>query len=95
MSMKFIYKTLEIDGMSIADAIVALQTWKNENPDAVEDYLSINYDGDYSYVEVHFQRPMTETELEFQKAQEAQYAVYQEEADRAQYERLKAKYEGN
>jgi hypothetical protein len=32
---------------------------------------------------------------EAQKAQQAQYAIYQEEADRAQYERLKAKFEGN
>ena len=40
-------------------------------------------------------RPMTEQELEAKKAQEAQYVIYQEEADRAQYERLKAKFEGN
>jgi hypothetical protein len=40
-------------------------------------------------------RPMSEQEIEAKKAQQAQYAIYQEEADRAQYERLKAKFEGN
>jgi hypothetical protein len=95
MSMKYNYETLDISGMTVSDAIIALQAWKDENPDAVEDYLVVNYDGEDSYVEVNFQRPMTETELEAQKAQQAQYAIYQEEADRAQYERLKAKFEGN
>lgn len=95
MSTKYIYETIEIDGMTVSDAIVALQTWKNENPTAVEDYLSVNYDGDHSYVEVNFQRPMTEEEIEAKKELEAKYAIYQEEAERSQYERLKAKFEGN
>lgn len=95
MSMKYNYETLDISGMTVSDAIIALQAWKDENPDAVEDYLVVNYDGEDSYVEVNFRRPMTEQELEAKKAQEAQYVIYQEEADRAQYERLKAKFEGN
>lgn len=95
MSMKYIYETIEIEGLSVVGAILALQAWKDKNPAAIDDYLVINYDGDHSYVEVNFQRHMTEQELEAQKAQQAQYAIYQEEADRAQYERLKAKFEGN
>lgn len=95
MSMKYIYETIEIEGLSVVGAILALQAWKDENPAAIDDYLVINYDGENSYVEVNFQRHMTEQELEAQKAQQAQYAIYQEEADRAQYERLKAKFEGN
>ena len=95
MRMKYVYETLEIEGMPIADAIVALQAWKDENPDAVHDYLSVGYDGDSSYVEVHFQRPMNEVELGVQKIQEANHAAYLEERDRTEYERLKAKFEGN
>lgn len=96
MSMKHFYETLELDGMSISDAIVALQAWKDENPDAVDDYLSVScYREDNCYIEVNAQRPMTEAELEAKKAKEAQYAIYQEEAERSQYERLKAKFEGN
>lgn len=93
--MKYIYENLEIEGMSITGAIIALQAWKDENPDAVHDYLSVSYDGDSSYVEVHAQRPMTEIELGVHKIQQANAAEYQEERDRTEYERLKAKYEGN
>ena len=95
MSLKYIYENLEIEGMPIADAIVALQAWKDENPEAVHDYLSVGYDGESSFVEVHFQRPMTEKELEQHNAQVASHAQWQEERDRTEYERLKAKYEGN
>ena len=95
MSLKYIYETVEIDRMPIADAIVALQAWKDENPEAVHDCLSVGYDDDNSFVEVHFQRPMTEKELEEYNAQVASYAQRQEELERKTYERLKAKYEGN
>jgi len=40
-------------------------------------------------------RPMSEQEIEVKKAKEAQYAIYQEQAERTQYERLKEKFEGN
>lgn len=93
MSLKCTYETLEINGMPIADAIVALQAWKDKNPEAVHDYLSVDYDGDN--IEVNFQRPMTEKELEEYNAQLASYAQRQEEQERKTYERLKAKYEGN
>jgi len=93
--MKYVYETLEIEGMTISEAIVALQAWKDENPDAVNDYISVGYDGDCSYIEAHFQRPMNEIELGVQKIQEANHAAYIEQRDREEYDRLKAKFEGN
>ena len=95
MSMKYVYETLDISGCSIPEAILALQTWQAENPDAVDSCFSVCYDGDSGYTEVSFMRPMSEQEIEAKKAQQAQYAIYQEQAERAQYERLKEKFEGN
>jgi hypothetical protein len=93
--MKYDYETLDIDGVEIADAISMLQEWVDENPEAAKAVINLGSDGDSTYLEVSFERPYTETELEFQKTQAANYAAYQEERDRTEYERLKAKYEGN
>lgn len=93
--MKFCYETLDIDGASVANAISALQAWKEENPDAVDDYLTFGWDGDDPYFEVAYNRPMHAHELEFHEKQQAAYREMQEQNERETYERLKAKFEGN
>lgn len=96
MRMRYDWGPLDINGCSVPDAILALQTWQAENPEAVDTTFSVGYDGDSGgYTEVSFQRPMTEMELSLEKIQQANVAEHQEERDRKEYERLKAKYEGN
>ena len=92
MRMKYDYRFLNIDGLSIAEAIAALQTWEAENPDAIDSFIDL---GEVSTIEITFQRPMTETEIALEDTQLANRARFVEERDRAEYERLKAKFEGN
>ena len=93
MQMKYEYDYLDIDYFSVAEAIAALQAWEAEHPDAVEVSISLPSDG--GSLEINYQRPMTEIELSVKKIQEANHSVYMEERDRIEYERLKAKFEGN
>lgn len=93
MSMKYEYDYLDIDYFTVADAIAALQAWEAEHPDAVEVSISLPSDG--GSLEINYQRPMTEIELGVKKIQEANHAAYQEERDHIEYQRLKAKFEGN
>lgn len=93
--MKHCFDHLDIDGISIAEAIVALQAWKDEHPEAQNDYLSFGWDGDDPYFEVGYNRPMHAHELEFHQKQQAAAAEWQEKHDREIYERLKAKFESN
>lgn len=93
--MKHCFDMLDIDGISIADTIAVLQAWKDEHPDAENDYLSFGWDGDEPYFEVGYNRPMDAHELEFHEKQQAAAAEWQEKHDRETYERLKAKFEGN
>lgn len=95
MRMRYDYETLDISGCTVPDAILALQTWQAENTGAVDTTFNVCYDGDSGYTEVSFMRPMTEMELNLEKIQQSNAAEYQEERDRKEYERLKAKYEGN
>jgi hypothetical protein len=95
MNMKYCYEELDINGVTVAEAIAALQAWETENPDATDSALNIYSDGESAGVELTFYRPMTEVELGVLKIQQANTAAYQEESDRKEYERLKAKYEGN
>ena len=93
MQMKYEYDYLDIDYFTVAEAIAALQVWEAEHPDAVEVSISLPSDG--GSLEINYQRPMTEIELGVKKIQEANHAAYQEERDRIEYNRLKAKFEGN
>ena len=93
MSMKYEYDYLDIDYFTVAEAIAALQAWEAEHPDAVEVSISLPSDG--GSLEINYQRPMTEIELGVKKIQEANHAAYQEERDHIEYQRLKAKFEGN
>lgn len=95
MMMLLSYENLDLDGASVAEAIAALQTWLTENPDAVDDTLYSSYDGESSYIEICFQRPMTEEELNIQKIQQVRADEWQEKRDLETYNRLKAKFEGN
>lgn len=95
MNKKYCYEELDINGVSVAEAIAALQAWETENPDATDSNLNVYSDGESAGVELTFYRPMTEVELGVLKIQQANAAAYQEERDRTEYERLKAKYEGN
>ena len=91
--MKYEYDYLDIDYVSVAEAIAALQAWQAEHPDAVEDSISLHSDG--GSLEINYQRPMTEIELGVKRIQEANHAAYQEERDRAEYIRLKILFEGS
>ncbi len=93
--MKICYDTLDIDGLSITDAIAALYSWENEHPDAEDDILSFNWDGDDPYLEVVYKRPMNAEEIEFAEKHQAAMLDRQEQYERETYERLKAKFEGN
>ena len=95
MRMRYDWEVLDINGSSVEDAILALQTWQAENPDAVDTCFNVCYDGDSGYTEISFHRSMTEMELRLEEIQQANAAEYREERDRKEYERLKAKYEGN
>ena len=93
--MKYCYDSLDIEGVSITDAIAALQAWKDEHPDAENENLTFGWDGDDPYFEVTYHRPMRADELEWHEKQQAAALEYQEQHDRKEYERLKAKFEGN
>ena len=95
MNTKYCYEELDINGVSVAEAIAALQAWEAENPEATESSLNVYSDGESAGIELTFYRPMTEVELGVLKIQQANAAEYQEARDRTEYERLKAKYEGN
>jgi hypothetical protein len=96
MNTKYCFEELDINGVSVAEAIAALQAWEAENPEATESCLNIYSDGyEGAGVEITFHRPMTEVELSVMEIQQANAIAYQEERDRNEYERLKAKYEGN
>ena len=95
MNTKYCFEELDINGVSVAEAIAALQSWETENPDATESAINVYSDGESAGIEITFHRPMTELELNVQKIQKANSDQWQEERDRAEYERLKAKYEGN
>lgn len=95
MNIKYCFEELDINGVSVAEAIAALQAWETENPDATESAINVYSDGESAGIELNFYRPMNELELNLLKIQQANSDAYQEERDRAEYERLKAKYEGN
>lgn len=92
--MRHVYETLDIDGISIVDAIAALQAWNDEHQDVVETRLGFGWDGDDPYFEVGYQRPMTPEELNEYNSGIISAAEYNEQYERETYERLKAKYEG-
>lgn len=92
--MKYDYEYIDIDDKSVAEVIAALQAWETENPDATDSSIGLPDHG-YGSIEITFQRPMTETEIVTYNAQLANSARYVEERDRAEYDRLKTKFEGN
>jgi len=94
--MKYEYdSSVDLNHMSVQEAIEALQTWQSEHPDAVDDSISLYSDGEGAYCEINFSRPMTELEIQESTQREAEYAKYLEKRDVEEYERLKAKFEGN
>jgi hypothetical protein len=95
MNTRYCFEELDIHGVSVAEAIAALQAWETENPDATESSISVYSDEASVGVEVTFQRPLTELEINIQKIQQANYDAAQEARDRLEYDRLKAKFEGN
>lgn len=86
------YTRLYIENSSVAEAIAMLQAWETENPEATQDWISIEYDGDDCIFVVFFRRPMTEEEIDLYSKQLAESAAWQERIERETYERLKAKY---
>jgi hypothetical protein len=38
--MKYIYETIEIEGLSVVGAILALQAWKDKNPAAIKNNIN-------------------------------------------------------
>jgi hypothetical protein len=92
--MKYDYDTLSIEGVSVAEAIEALQEWQASNPEATDTTISLpSYEG-ATELEVCFYRPFTSAELEAIKVNESIWEARREAQDRETYERLKAKYEG-
>jgi hypothetical protein len=92
---RYDYETLDVQGLSVAEAISVLQAWETENAEATETCLQLYSDGDSAYLEVSFQVPLTPQEIEDKKQREEAFLALQEERERETYERLKAKYEGN
>ena len=96
MNMKYDYDaSVDLNGMTLQEAIAALETWVAENPGAVDDTITLYSDGEGAYSQIDFQRPMTELEIEQRNNREAEYAKYTEKRELEEYERLKAKFEGN
>lgn len=93
MELKYNYETLDINGVSVAEAIAALQAWETENPEATDTVFNVYSDGDYAFVEINFYRPYTADELEAIKEAEQKAAEWQERHERELYERLKEKFE--
>lgn len=93
--MKYAYESINFDGLTIAEAIASLQAWEAENPEAVGAYINLTSNGEYAECEINFQRPYTAAEIEQNEIYAQRAREYQEEKDRQDYERLKAKYEGN
>jgi hypothetical protein len=86
--------------ISVDDLIAKLQAYKAATPEEVQDtaFVRVRVYGDYSSAYLHFGRRMTQAEIaqdRWQRAQrDAQYQAEAEEKERAQYARLKAKFEG-
>ena len=96
MNMKYDYDaSVDLNGMTLQEAIAALETWVAENPGAVNDIITLYCDGEGAYSQIDFQRPMTELEIEQRTQREAEYAKYAEKRELEEYNRLKAKFEGN
>ena len=93
MELKYDYDQLDIQGLSIQDVIAIFQAWETEHPEAQSTNVGVYSDGDSAYLEVAFCRPFTEEELAQKELNEKLRAERQEAAERAEYERLKAKYE--
>lgn len=95
MQMQHEVEVLPIDGLSVVDAISALQAWSKNHPDISNDSISFSYDVDYfTFAEVYYQRPMTEKELVAHDEIIARTTLKCEERELAEYNRLKAKFEG-
>jgi pimeloyl-CoA synthetase len=79
---------------SVEDAIVALQREVVNYPGArlVKEYG--RYNGDSDYLAVKIERLENDAEYVARLEQERQHAAAQEERDRQQFLRLKAKFEG-
>ena len=92
MELKYDYESLDINGVSVAEAIAALQAWETETPEATEAVFNIYPDGDSAFAEIRFYRPHTSEELEAIKTAKQKAAEWQEQHDRETYERLKEKY---
>lgn len=93
--MKYDWESLDLNGCSVPEVILALQTWEAENPTAVDTSLSLYTDGDSAYAEVTFHRPMTEEEIALKAREEASILEYAAQRDRAEYIRLKILFEGS
>jgi hypothetical protein len=92
MELKYEYESLDLQRVKVSEAIAILQSWESENPEAVEDYISLYSDGESAWAEVCFCRPYTEEELEEMKARDEAHAAHVEQLERETYERLKEKY---
>ena len=89
MELKYDYDSLDVNGVSVAEVIAALQAWETENPEATDAIFSLYSDGgDSAFAEVCFYRPLTPEELEDIKTAKQ----WQERRERELYELLKEKY---
>jgi hypothetical protein len=95
MELKYCCQSIDIDGLSVAEAISALQAWENENSESATDsHIAVYPDGSGgAHVEIWYYRPYTEEEIASKKLYEKLWEERKEAADLAEYERLKAKYE--
>lgn len=92
MILKNNYENIDIDGLSVAEAIAALQAWETENPEATDSTFRMFSDEESAYAEISFSRPYTQKELEQIKAYEQRDLENREKQERQTYERLKEKY---
>jgi hypothetical protein len=95
MKLKYEYESLDIHGLTIQETIALFQAWEADHTDASSTTVETYTDGESCYVEVAFQRPFTEEELAQQELNEKLWKERQEVTERAEYQRLKAKYEGS
>ena len=93
MELKYDHESLDINGVSVAEVIGALQAWETETPEATEAVFNIYPDGNSAFAEISFYRPHTSEELEAIKTAKQKAAEGQERRERELYELLKEKFE--
>lgn len=90
------------DGSSLIDIIAQLNELLEKIPEEHRQNVKIDFESEYDssavQMKIYYDRPPTAAEIESRKQAHESYETYrrtsQEQADRRDYERLKAKFEG-